>query len=85
MPLIIHTKPEQSHFTGFILDIEPNAIRRPKGREIRSVTIKILSVSPNPARRSSDTEIKEALSNKFCILKNRLKRKAPFKAFRFRI
>ena len=81
---MIHTKPEQSHFTGFILDIEPNAIKRPNGRDIKRVTKKILSVSQNPARRSKDIDKKEALSKKFCIInKSRLKRKAFFKAFRF--
>ena len=39
--------------SGLNFDIEPNAIIRPRGREIARVIKKIFSVSPNPTSRSS--------------------------------
>ena len=65
---MIHTNVEQSHFIGFILDIDPNAIISPDGKEISRVTIKIFKVSPNPARRSNETDIKVESRSRFCIV-----------------
>jgi hypothetical protein len=51
VPLIIQTNARVIAEIIFHLDIEPNAIIKPRGIEKASVTKNILSVSPKPTRR----------------------------------